>query len=222
MPAVFVIDPTEGSIVRWFNCSDAMREPSDMAATADAFYICDVKVPACLPVARPVLSCLTYGTQSQKLGSTRNLSRLLCRAQEHCVMVFNAIGLFVARVGGEKLLHFPIGVDVSASGALLVAHKYQNRLNITVFDLRDDGALLHRFECEEMESTCAGLRIARDGRLVTLSKKRAQVLVLEAQRLPAGDLLLPPRPSSDSSQQSSAPFTSVQHSESNRNEMNDD
>ncbi|XP_023174459.1 E3 ubiquitin-protein ligase TRIM33 isoform X2 [Drosophila hydei] len=41
-PTVFVISE-EGELVRWFDCSDYMREPSDIAIRDNDFYVCDFK-----------------------------------------------------------------------------------------------------------------------------------------------------------------------------------
>ena len=42
-PTVFRITEN-GELVKWFDCSDRMREPSDLAIHAKEFYICDFKV----------------------------------------------------------------------------------------------------------------------------------------------------------------------------------
>lgn len=42
-PTVFVIAET-GDLLRWFDCSEHMREPSDVAIANNEFYICDFKV----------------------------------------------------------------------------------------------------------------------------------------------------------------------------------
>ncbi|XP_017786187.1 PREDICTED: brain tumor protein [Nicrophorus vespilloides] len=41
-PTVFVISET-GDLIRWFDCSDYMREPSDIAIHGKEFYVCDFK-----------------------------------------------------------------------------------------------------------------------------------------------------------------------------------
>jgi hypothetical protein len=45
-PTVFVIDPesSTGELVRWFDCSDYMREPSDITIRGMEYYVCDFKV----------------------------------------------------------------------------------------------------------------------------------------------------------------------------------
>ena len=34
-----------GELLRWFDCADYMREPSDIAVGGREFYVCDFKVP---------------------------------------------------------------------------------------------------------------------------------------------------------------------------------
>ena len=41
-PTVFVIAES-GELVRWFDCSDYMREPSDIAVSGKEFFVCDFK-----------------------------------------------------------------------------------------------------------------------------------------------------------------------------------
>ncbi|KAF5304532.1 hypothetical protein FQA39_LY09583 [Lamprigera yunnana] len=41
-PTVFVISEA-GDLIRWFDCSDYMREPSDIAIHGKEFYVCDFK-----------------------------------------------------------------------------------------------------------------------------------------------------------------------------------
>lgn len=42
-PTVFCINES-GDLVRWFDCSDYMREPSDIAISGKDYYVCDFKV----------------------------------------------------------------------------------------------------------------------------------------------------------------------------------
>ncbi|XP_012286456.1 B-box type zinc finger protein ncl-1 isoform X2 [Orussus abietinus] len=41
-PTVFVISDT-GDLIRWFDCSDYMREPSDIAISGKEYFVCDFK-----------------------------------------------------------------------------------------------------------------------------------------------------------------------------------
>ena len=49
-PTVFCISET-GELIRWFDCSDYMREPSDIAISGKEYFVCDFKV---------VSSCYIY------------------------------------------------------------------------------------------------------------------------------------------------------------------
>ena len=40
---MFVISE-QGELLRWFDCADYMREPSDIAVGGREFYVCDFKV----------------------------------------------------------------------------------------------------------------------------------------------------------------------------------
>jgi len=42
-PTVFCISES-GDLVRWFDCSDYMREPSDIAVSGKEYFVCDFKV----------------------------------------------------------------------------------------------------------------------------------------------------------------------------------
>jgi len=48
-PTVFCISET-GDLIRWFDCSDYMREPSDIAVSGKEYFVCDFKVskPLCI------------------------------------------------------------------------------------------------------------------------------------------------------------------------------
>jgi len=45
-PTVFCISET-GDLIRWFDCSDYMREPSDIAVSGKEYFVCDFKVSNC-------------------------------------------------------------------------------------------------------------------------------------------------------------------------------
>ena len=42
-PTVFVISEA-GDLIKWFDCSDYMREPSDIAVSNKEYFVCDFKV----------------------------------------------------------------------------------------------------------------------------------------------------------------------------------
>ena len=94
-PTIFVI-LEHGELLRWFDCADYMREPSDIAVAGTDFYVCDFKV-----------------------GFTRQEPELsLMLLQGHNVVVFTEEGQFLRRIGCENITNFPNGIDIS--GARLV------------------------------------------------------------------------------------------------------
>lgn len=42
-PTVFTISEG-GDLIKWFDCSDYMREPSDIAVADKEYFVCDFKV----------------------------------------------------------------------------------------------------------------------------------------------------------------------------------
>lgn len=46
-PTVFTIAES-GDLIKWFDCSDFMREPSDIAVADKEYYVCDFKVVYCV------------------------------------------------------------------------------------------------------------------------------------------------------------------------------
>ena len=42
-PTVFRISEN-GDLIKWFDCSDRMKEPSDLAIHGNEYYICDFRV----------------------------------------------------------------------------------------------------------------------------------------------------------------------------------
>lgn len=65
-PSVFRMTEN-GQIVKWFDCSERMREPSDLAILGREYYICDFKVRhPCRPFP---LSSSQIGFNSVSLGT---------------------------------------------------------------------------------------------------------------------------------------------------------
>ena len=42
-PTVFRITEAEGDLIKWFDCSEHMREPSDIAINGNEYFVCDFK-----------------------------------------------------------------------------------------------------------------------------------------------------------------------------------
>ena len=137
-PTVFVILET-GDLLKWFDCSNYMREPSDIAISGSNYYICDFK--------------------------------------GHCVVIFNEDGQFLGRIGDDKITNYPNGIDISDAGDVLIGDSHGNRFHVVVFDKH--GKLISEFECLNAKvSRCCGLKITREGYIVTLAKNNHHVLVL--------------------------------------------
>ena len=97
--------------------------------------------------------------------------------QGHCVVVFNELGQYVRKLGGEGITSYPNGIDLSEAGDLLVGDSHGNRFHVVVFSR--DGSMRAEFECNELKvSRCCGLKLTSDGYVVTLAKNNHHVLVL--------------------------------------------
>lgn len=139
-PTVFVITEA-GDLLRWIDCSQFMREPSDIAVYNGEFYVCDFK------------------------GS--------------CVAVFDGqTGHFSRRIGHKDITDFPNGIDFTSTGDIMVGDSHGNRFHVVLFDPM--GNRLNEYECPYVKvSRCCGLKITKDGYVVTLAKNNHHALVLD-------------------------------------------
>nr|CAD7405060.1 unnamed protein product [Timema poppensis] len=173
-PTVFVISEC-GDLLRWFDCSDYMREPSDIAISGQYH---SVPLSAMNSPDVTVLNSREY---------------YVCDFKGHCVVVFNEDGQFLRRIGCETITNFPNGIDISDAGDVLVGDSHGNRFHVAVFSR--DGSMLCEFECPYVKhlaalelvtseddvfqvSRCCGLKITSEGYIVTLAKNNHHVLVL--------------------------------------------
>lgn len=169
-PTVYIIDGETGTLNGWFDCSGYMKEPSDIAVKSDVpgneYFICDFK--------------------------------------GHCVVVFSETGEYLRKIGHDGLTSYPNGIDISDDGDILVGDSHGNRFHVVVFDrngeytpyrtssisdnqtnltlmsLRNAGNFVSQFECPHVKvSRCCGLKITREGYIVTLAKNNHHVLVLD-------------------------------------------
>ena len=102
----------------------------------------------------------------------------VCDFKGHCVCVFDARGRFLRRIGGENVTNFPNGIDVSDQGDVLVGDSHGNLFHVVVFDL--DGRQLAEYIFDKFKvSRCCGLKITREGLLVTLAKNNNHVITLK-------------------------------------------
>lgn len=103
----------------------------------------------------------------------------ICDFKGHCVVVFNSDGQFVRKIGDNKITNYPNGIDIDIDGRILASDSHGNKFHIVVYDQM--GKLLGEYECPYAKvSRCCGLKITRDGYIVTLAKNNHHVLVLDA------------------------------------------
>jgi tripartite motif-containing protein 2/3 len=101
----------------------------------------------------------------------------ICDFKGHCVVIFNEDGQFLGRIGDDKITNYPNGIDISDNGNVFVGDSHGNRFHVVVFDKQ--GKLICEFECLNAKvSRCCGLKITRDGHIVTLAKNNHHVLIL--------------------------------------------
>ena len=58
-PTVFCIADS-GELIKWFDCSDYMREPSDIAISGKDYFVCDFKVGFTLEHFEPLDNFCLY------------------------------------------------------------------------------------------------------------------------------------------------------------------
>lgn len=98
--------------------------------------------------------------------------------KHHCVQVFNTDGQFIRKLGEPSQTPYPIGIDVSKNGDILVADTHGNHLHVVVFTA--DGTLQQSFTHNEFRlSRCVGLRVAGSGHVVTLCKHNHTLFVFK-------------------------------------------
>ncbi|KAG9510687.1 ER degradation-enhancing alpha-mannosidase-like protein 2 [Fragariocoptes setiger] len=143
-PTVYIISGDTGVLKGWFDCSNHMKEPSDIAVKSD---------------------------------STRGNEYFICDFKGHCVVVFSESGEYLRKIGYDGLTSYPNGIDISDDGDILVGDSHGNRFHVVVFDKR--GNFMSQFECPHVKvSRCCGLKITREGYIVTLAKNNHHVLIL--------------------------------------------
>lgn len=136
-PTVFVISE-DGDLVHWFDCSDHMREPSDIAISG-TFLLTILRNVAIILLTVPISIPFT-GTDFY-----------VCDFKGHCVAVFGQDGSFKYRIGNEKITCFPNGIDISDAGDILIGDSHGNRFHVACFSR--DGVLQSEFECPHVKVT---------------------------------------------------------------------
>ena len=101
----------------------------------------------------------------------------ICDFKGHCVVVFSEQGEYLRKIGHDGLTSYPNGIDISDDGDILVGDSHGNRFHVVVFD--SHGNFVSQFECPHVKvSRCCGLKITREGYIVTLAKNNHHVLIL--------------------------------------------
>lgn len=103
----------------------------------------------------------------------------ICDFKGHCVVVFDSEGGFVRKIGDHRITNYPNGIDIDNEGRVLASDSHGNKFHIVVYD--QEGNLLGEYECPYVKvSRCCGLKITKEGYIVTLAKNNNHVLVLDA------------------------------------------
>lgn len=124
-PTVFIISE-DGNLIHWFDCSDFMREPSDIAINGE----------------------LDHSSQKRTLldhNLVAGSDFYVCDFKGHCVAVFSEEGTFKYRIGSEKVTCFPNGIDISDAGDVLIGDSHGNRFHVACYS--KDGQLQSEYEC---------------------------------------------------------------------------
>lgn len=123
--------------MHWFDCSDFMREPSDIAVhgTASIFF-------------KPIKTNLTHKYTVTPFFLTEN-DFYICDFKGHCVAVFSKDGKFKYRIGNEKVTCFPNGIDISDAGDILIGDSHGNRFHVACYS--KEGVLQSEFECPHVK-----------------------------------------------------------------------
>ncbi|VDN95598.1 unnamed protein product [Brugia pahangi] len=103
--------------------------------------------------------------------------------KNHCVVALNSDGEVLCRFGSFESTPYPIGVDVSTNGDVLVADSHGNHFHI--YCCATDGQRLQEFECSQLKasyfnfavSRCVGLRLTSEGFLISVSKHNHTLLI---------------------------------------------
>ncbi|UXI17639.1 hypothetical protein NH340_JMT03582 [Sarcoptes scabiei] len=102
----------------------------------------------------------------------------ICDFKGHCVSIFNTHGVLINRLFA-KLLKFPNGIDVSDHGDIICGDSHGNRFHISVFNSR--GKLVGDYDCPFVKvSRCCGLRLSKEGLIVTLAKNNNHAVVMSS------------------------------------------
>lgn len=98
--------------------------------------------------------------------------------KQHRVVVFNIEGETIRVFGSMETTPYPIGIDISKAGDVLVADSHGNHFHILA--LSNLGQKVQDFECTQIKvSRCVGVRITSEGLVVSISKHNHNVLLFD-------------------------------------------
>lgn len=96
--------------------------------------------------------------------------------KQHCIVVLNIEGDLVRKFGSFEHTPYPIGIDISKAGDVLIADSHGNHFHILA--CTKTGQKLQDFECTQIKvSRCVGLRITSEGLIVSISKHNHSVFL---------------------------------------------
>ncbi|KAL3091051.1 hypothetical protein niasHS_005014 [Heterodera schachtii] len=101
----------------------------------------------------------------------------------HCVVIYSLEGKQMGKFGGLNITPYPVGIDFSKTGDILVGDSHGNHFHIVVFSSAGQPLVHYRCHLQKV-SRCTGLKIAADGRIITLSRQSSSVLVFNTLFLP--------------------------------------
>lgn len=154
-----------------------------LAVTEDGNIVAVDSVSATLFViseSGECLKCFQCGVHMQEPSdiAVHNGMFYICDFKGHCVVVFNENGEFMGKIGDKKWTNYPNGIDIAENGDILCGDSHGNKFHIVVFD--KNGKFQQEYECLSAKvSRCCGLKITKEGYIVTLAKNNHHVLVLD-------------------------------------------
>ncbi|KAL3116575.1 hypothetical protein niasHT_001059 [Heterodera trifolii] len=81
----------------------------------------------------------------------------------------------MGKFGGLNITPYPVGIDFSKTGDILVGDSHGNHFHIVVFSSAGQPLVHYRCHLQKV-SRCTGLKIAADGRIITLSRQSSSRL----------------------------------------------
>ncbi|KAI1725315.1 b-box zinc finger domain-containing protein [Ditylenchus destructor] len=102
----------------------------------------------------------------------------------HSIVVYTLDGKFMHKFGNNTLTPYPIGIDISKAGDVLVGDSHGNHFHVVVFNAQ--GVPQQDYKClTQKVSRCTGLKISSQGYVITMSRQNSAVLVFHTLYLPS-------------------------------------